>query len=448
MASLETTQSKIIYVGDGGTTVFPYPFLFYSDSDLKVYLSDTLTSDAPVLLTITTHYTIGAGEAGDPDGGNVTMLIAPISTEELIIDREVDETQESEYTNYNRFPAGTVEKNLNRLTMMIQKHSEEISRMLIQDIDSTNQIEIPSPLDGRALKWDALGNLINSDFDPDDQQQSIEDAQAAQVAAELAATESEGHATDSENSATASAASAALIGTNDVEWRSNVTTEVVIANGSKFAGVDSGTQFEFTSARTFDIEGTIGTLGALDTGETETNSTWYYLIGLGDTTNTVSPHVIGVSAASYASFTTGNLIGNYAAYNDYKRIGAIRNSSSGDFFMGEYYDGVFYHDDIENSVIVSNASFVDADFTDSIPPVSRRINLIVSRTSAGDVLIRMKGAINGGGVPTLEVNPGSGESASLEYLVDTSGILEVQSPSGNAYLQTTSYVDKLVKEGQ
>lgn len=160
MAALTTVINKVTYVGDGIVLVFPFSYLFYADADLNVYLNDTTNTDPAVLQTITTHYTIGAGEAGDENGGNVTMLTEPTSDEELIIEREVDLTQESAYTNYNRFPAPTVEKNLNRLTMMVQQMTETISRKPGFGIADESIGDIPTPIGDTVVGFNTAGDAF------------------------------------------------------------------------------------------------------------------------------------------------------------------------------------------------------------------------------------------------------------------------------------------------
>ena len=448
-----TTVSKIIFTGDDSSVAFSYPYLFYVNGDLKVYLKDTTSEDDPVEKTEITHYTVTGAE--DPDGGTVTMVTAPTATEELIIDREVDETQGSTYVNYNRFPATTVEKNLNILTMMVQKHTEELGRAFLKPIDETTTTTIPSPTTDRCLKWDSGGNLVNSTYDPDAQQDALADCLAAQTAAETAQTGAETAETGAETaetnagtSATAAAASAAAaaaalgVGVNDVSWATTSVSTAVIDSGSVFVGVDSGQIFTFAENRTFDIAGTAGTLGSLNTGS-EASGTEYFLIGLGDTTATVAPHVIGVTAANYASFTTADLTGNYSDYDDYKRIGVLYNDGSSNFYEGEYVEGIFvYFEDVAEST--TSTTFVDITLG-QLPSVTRKAHILFRGNGAAAAKWRPDGSSSGDGKFIF-----NGVTQVVTHLitVNSSQTFEWKTSAGTLWGTVSSYYDNLSTEGQ
>jgi len=157
MGALTTTANTITYTGDGVLLAFAFPYLFYANGDLNVYLNDTTVTTAPVLQTITTHYSLGATDAGNPAGGTVTMVTEPTSDEEVIIERIVDYTQDSAYVNYNRFPAPTVEKGLNRLAMSDQQLAEQIARCLKFGLETTAIGDIPAPVGDKILGFNAGG---------------------------------------------------------------------------------------------------------------------------------------------------------------------------------------------------------------------------------------------------------------------------------------------------
>lgn len=449
MGALETTENKVIHQGDGSSVVFGVPYLFYADSDLKVYLNDTTSEDEPVLVD-SGDYTVAGAE--DDNGGTVTMDTAPLgpNLEELIIERDVPETQESAYKNYNRFNAPVVERGLNRLTMMVQQLTERIGRALLKPINESTVTSIPSPSTGKALKWDASGNLINSTFDPDEQQQSIADAQAAQAGAEAAETNSAASATASALSATQSETAASFVNSADVEWSCNSATQVVISTGSKIRGVDSGTWDTFDTSRTFDITGTPGDLGALNTGS-EATDTHYYLIALIDTTAVLDPHIIGVTAANYASFTTADLTGNYAVYDDYARIGSIRNDASSNFLEGNYIDGWFHFDDPEGNPKpnTSSTSFVDLNYSGLIPLIAREAQIHWAQTGSGQVNIRRNGssAINGLILWSAGTANPSG-SLAMNVFLDSAQLIEAKVSAASVEGAAVSYRDNLQRKGQ
>jgi hypothetical protein len=74
------TTPRIAYTAGAGQIVFTVPFLFFANSDLKVYLNG-------VLQTITTHYTVAG--ALNESGGTVTFLVAPTNAVTVLIVREL-----------------------------------------------------------------------------------------------------------------------------------------------------------------------------------------------------------------------------------------------------------------------------------------------------------------------------------------------------------------------
>lgn len=461
MGALTTTESKKTFVGDGSSVALNYPFLFYADEDLKVYLDDTTSTDAPVLLVDPTHYSVAG--AGDDAGGVVTMVTAAIVGENVIVDREPDETQESAYKNFNRFPATTVEKGYNRLTMMVQKHSEELSRVLLKPISETTTSSLPSPVTDKCLKWDSSGNLVNSTTDPD----VTSDAAAASAAAALvsennsatsetnaatSATNAATSETNAANSATASAASATSAATllgvaNKVTYAVTSITAAVIDSGSVFEGVDSGTLFTFTSNRTFDITGTPGDLGALDTGESEAADKWYYLIALGDTTAAVAPHIIGVRQSSYAAFSTSNLVGNYAAYDDFKRIGQAYNKADSEFRLGTYIDDWFYSNSVGTEVSTTSTSMTALSYVKDVPPVAREVMLRIWNSTTSTVAIEQTDRTTGSGHAVLGAASAKGDTE-IRALLDSSQELNAKVSTGTVTTQIGAYKDDLTNEGQ
>ena len=115
--TISTTDSRISYNGNGVTTVFSFPYRFLANGDLVVVsVSSTGVETTKVL---TTDYTLTG--AGDDAGGSVTMLVAPASGTRLVIYRDTEVVQETDYTSGDAFPAVSHERALDRLTMILQE---------------------------------------------------------------------------------------------------------------------------------------------------------------------------------------------------------------------------------------------------------------------------------------------------------------------------------------
>jgi len=158
--TIATTENKKNYDGDGIVTVFAFPFLFPKDTDLDVYIFDE-TLKTNTLQTITTDYTVTG--AGLTAGGDVTMIVAPTSLEGLVIIRSIDITQGSKYEDFNRFPADTVEANLDRLTMICQQLQEQLDRSIVFDVDVTGfDNELPAPVGDTVIGYNTAGTAFEN----------------------------------------------------------------------------------------------------------------------------------------------------------------------------------------------------------------------------------------------------------------------------------------------
>ena len=124
--TVSSSTSRVSYNGNGSTTVFAYTFKVFDQDDLTVIIRSA--NGTETVKTITTHYTVsGVGSAG---GGNVTMLTAPASGESIVILREQDLVQEFDLVPNDPFPAQLMEDALDKLTFMVQQHSEELDRAI------------------------------------------------------------------------------------------------------------------------------------------------------------------------------------------------------------------------------------------------------------------------------------------------------------------------------
>ena len=112
------------YVGNGATIYFPVGFYFFTDEELQVLLTDTdgVTTEQ----VLNTDYTVQ--EAGNPNGGQITMLVAPPQDYLLAILRNVPLSQLLDYIENDKFPAQSHENALDKLTMITQQIQEEIDR--------------------------------------------------------------------------------------------------------------------------------------------------------------------------------------------------------------------------------------------------------------------------------------------------------------------------------
>jgi len=161
--------SRAAYVGNGSTTVFSVPFAFFDNTDLTVFLVNT-TTDARTAQALTTNYTVAGG---DGTTGTLTMLVAPATGYNLVIERDIPFTQNIDYQQNDGFPAEVNEEGLDRTTMLAQqayRRAQQSPKMVdTYDPDASAALTVPLPVDGNVLvgKADASGweNATLADLD-------------------------------------------------------------------------------------------------------------------------------------------------------------------------------------------------------------------------------------------------------------------------------------------
>lgn len=116
---------KVQYTGNGSTTVFPYTFAIFADSDMVVYVDDEI---------IETGYTVSG--AGQTDGGNVTFDTAPADGKKITLLRQVSVERVTDFQEGGTFRPKNINDELDRQTAFIQQTQEEMSRCVKVDVTS------------------------------------------------------------------------------------------------------------------------------------------------------------------------------------------------------------------------------------------------------------------------------------------------------------------------
>lgn len=125
--TVSSTTTRNSYTGNGSTTVFAYGFKIFDDDDITVILRTTATG-AETVQTKTTHYSVsGVGDAG---GGNITFGTAPTSAQTVVLLRQTAQTQTTDYTPNDPFPASSHEDALDKLTLLAQDQQDELDRAI------------------------------------------------------------------------------------------------------------------------------------------------------------------------------------------------------------------------------------------------------------------------------------------------------------------------------
>ena len=139
--TISTTTARTTYNGNGITTVFPIPFRFLANGDIVVVSVSAVGVETTK--TLTTDYTLSG--AGDDGGGTVTMLVAPANGTRLVIYRDTDIVQETDYISGDPFPAETHERALDRLTMIAQEIGSDADRAIKVPVGDSDSLSTTLP---------------------------------------------------------------------------------------------------------------------------------------------------------------------------------------------------------------------------------------------------------------------------------------------------------------
>lgn len=193
------------YTANGATTVFPFTFLLLEAGDLVVELAGVVQS---------TGFTVsGIGVSG---GGDVTFTVAPANGVKVLLKRVLTLQRLTDYQNNGDLLAATLNKDFDRIWQSLQQLQQNDIRALKLPFDTPTDQVIPEDAATRAnrgIKFDASGNLILADYDPDAAQTDSAVAAASAAASAAAASSSEGNAAASASAAAASAAAASASAT-------------------------------------------------------------------------------------------------------------------------------------------------------------------------------------------------------------------------------------------
>ena len=156
--TISTLVVKNSYIGDGSATQFEYQFPIHTTAELKVI--ERSANGTETVKSLGTHYSVvDNGSAG----GQVTFGTAPASGVSVILIRDTNLTQETDYIANDPFPAETHEAALDKLTLQIQETQEELDRSLklsrTNTMTSTEFTNSATDRAGKILAFDTSGEL-------------------------------------------------------------------------------------------------------------------------------------------------------------------------------------------------------------------------------------------------------------------------------------------------
>ena len=162
--TLASSQSKILYDGDGATTVFPVPFKFLADSDLTAILREADGTETTWVAG--TQYSLSG--AGSDAGGTLTVEVAPVdytpaAGTRLLIKRVVALTQGTSFPEGGAFPSRASEDAYDRGMMAAQQQQEQLDRAVgFGETSQTAGVVMPEPAAGQLIGWNAAADDLEN----------------------------------------------------------------------------------------------------------------------------------------------------------------------------------------------------------------------------------------------------------------------------------------------
>lgn len=191
---VDNIMTKVIYDGDGKTTVFPFAFDFADAADVHVLLYDAdadqekvLTKDYYVDATAKTVHYPGYVPGQEPAEADSPAVLS--SRQKLVIYRETPLTQ---LTNLGRkYPLKTIERMPDKLTYIVQELKEQVDRSIKNSISGAKTfVEYMKEIDNNAKT--ALQKALEAAASAVESHQQAEEAAAQAKAAKESAESSAG----------------------------------------------------------------------------------------------------------------------------------------------------------------------------------------------------------------------------------------------------------------
>lgn len=157
--TVQTTTRSQTYAGGQSALTFTFRTLV---SNPNYILVNVISGGTTTPLVYNVGYTVSVNSSGV--GGTVTVSPTYSTAYTYVVYRQTGVTQNSAYSDYNVFPASTVENNLDQLTMINQENSDNANRAITLPIGSSPSIStvLPLPVANYVLTWDPTATFLQS----------------------------------------------------------------------------------------------------------------------------------------------------------------------------------------------------------------------------------------------------------------------------------------------
>ena len=162
--TIGTAGNRLSFNCDGSTTVFPIALQAYLAADFDVYLTAPAASGgAQTKLILNSDYTLATSGTLTPPQWSLTTITAYATGYTLQALVDPAQVQQSVYTQGQAFPSLSVQTNFDRLTQMVQRLQDQLSRSVrVPDGDVAPNMLLPMAAQraGLAPVFDSNGNLV------------------------------------------------------------------------------------------------------------------------------------------------------------------------------------------------------------------------------------------------------------------------------------------------
>lgn len=217
---------KASYAGDDSSTELAFTWTIYEDDDILV-IDEVDATGVQSTLTLNSDYSVTIDSSG---GGTVVLESASVSGHTYYLICNIDNLQELEFTEGDKFPVDSVETALDKLTMQVIQLKDATDRSIkipiTEDTDQTLD-DVAANRANKAVIFDAAGKVTIGTDDYEDQATNSAASAAAALASQISAAASE---------AAATIAATKLKGTS--------TTSLAIGTGSKTFATQASKQFD------------------------------------------------------------------------------------------------------------------------------------------------------------------------------------------------------------
>lgn len=179
-------------------------------------------------------------------GGRVTVVDPKDASWTIVVYRSYNETQESDYNDFDGFPAETLEGGLDKVTMILQDHQEQLDRCpkvnKTSDVDPQKLVMEVERIYDSIDNVDTAANNMSAILDAPNQANaaagSAASAAASEANAKTSADSAAGSAVAAENSASAAAGSAASAAASEASASNSAQTATAAKQAAEAAITD------------------------------------------------------------------------------------------------------------------------------------------------------------------------------------------------------------------